>query len=315
MAETVTLKPENPLVSRLPREDFPNPRSWFPTNLRQDPDQTCARTIVKKTPDSSTFYYSECNPEILGGWAPSYRLGPRKSALGNLPDDESQFPVSSWFKQLLSQGVQRFVLDSQRMRLASPPRQTRGFKTDGSNLPWVVERLRSSGSSTNGSGHQTSEAFQDWLSHVRTALPDIEDIRTIEREDDRHRYLMLCYSGGLQVPSWMASDGTLRLLALTLPPYLPDFEGIYLIEEPENGIHPSAVEAVFQSLSSAYRAQILLATHSPIVLGLVDPKQLLCFAKDDQGATDIVRGDEHPALADWKQGVELSTLFASGVLG
>jgi predicted ATPase len=160
-----------------------------------------------------------------------------------------------------------------------------------------------------------SNRFSEWIAHVQTALPDIQDVRTIEREDDRHRYIVICYQGGLEVPSWMASDGTLRLLALTLPAYLPDFSGVYLIEEPENGIHPRAVETMFQALSSVYNAQILMATHSPVVLSIVDTKDVLCFAKTPDGATDIVAGNEHPALRDWRGETNLSTLFASGVLG
>jgi predicted ATPase len=180
----------------------------------------------------------------------------------------------------------------------------RGFKPDGSNLPWVVAELMKS-----------PDRFKRWLGHLRTALPEIEDIQTIEREDDKHRYLVLCYRGGLKVPSWTASDGTLRLLALTLPAYLPDFRGVYLIEEPENGIHPGAVEAVFQSLSSVYDAQILLATHSPVILSQAHADKVLCFKKTDAGATDIVLGSEHPRLRDWKGQPNLSVLFAGGVLG
>ena len=113
----------------------------------------------------------------------------------------------------------------------------------------------------------------------------------------------------------MASDGTLRLLALTLLAYIPELSGVYLIEEPENGIHPRAVEAMFQSLSSVYGSQILLATHSPVILSLVDPAHLLCFAKTRDGATDIVLGSNHPALKEWRGETNLSVLFASGVLG
>jgi predicted ATPase len=126
---------------------------------------------------------------------------------------------------------------------------------------------------------------------------------------------MLEYRGGLEVPSWMASDGTLRLLALTLPAYLPDFKGVYLIEEPENGIHPRAVETLFQSLSSVYEAQILLATHSPVILSVAQADKVLCFAKTEEGATSIVRGSQHPALRNWKGQTNLGTLFAAGVLG
>jgi predicted ATPase len=92
-------------------------------------------------------------------------------------------------------------------------------------------------------------------------------------------------------------------------------QGIYLIEEPENGIHPRAVEVMFQSLSSVYGAQILCATHSPVVLSMAKPEQVLCFARDKTGATDIVRGTDHPRLKDWKGEVDLGTLFAGGVMG
>ena len=126
---------------------------------------------------------------------------------------------------------------------------------------------------------------------------------------------MLFYFGGLEVPSAVASDGTLRLLALTLPAYMPDFKGVYLIEEPENGIHPRAVEAMFQSLSSVYGAQILPATHSPVILSIAEADTALCFAKTPDGATGVVLGSEHPALRDWKGETNLGTLFAGGVLG
>lgn len=233
------------------------------------------------------------------------KFGSHKSALGNLPEDESLFPVTTWLKSYLTQGVQSFTLNSQLLRKASPPGQTRGFKPDGSNLPWVIHRLQQS----------APDRVTDWIAHLQTALPDLEGIRTVEREDDRHRYLMLRYRGGLEVPSWSVSDGTLRLLALTLPAYLTDFEGVYLIEEPENGIHPRAIETMYQSLSSVYGAQILMATHSPIILGMAEVESVLCFTKNAEGATEIVRGDQHPRLREWHRETDLGVLFASGVLG
>ena len=206
---------------------------------------------------------------------------------------------------MLLEGVQSIVLNSMFMRKASPPVKPFGFMPDGSNLPWVVRQLQD----------VWPDRFENWIEHIRTALPDITDIRVIERSDDKHRYLQIGYDGGLEVPSWMASDGTLRLLALTLPAYVGEFEGTYLIEEPENGIHPRAVETMFQSLSSAYDAQILLATHSPVILSVADPASVLCFAKSAVGATDIVLGSQHPALTDWKGETNLGVLFAAGVLG
>jgi predicted ATPase len=126
---------------------------------------------------------------------------------------------------------------------------------------------------------------------------------------------VLRYENGLKAPSWTVSDGTLRLLALTVLPYLPEMRGIYLIEEPENGIHPKAVEAVYQSLSSVYEGQVLLTTHSPILLTVSKLSDVLCFALNEEGSVDIVEGPRHPKLKDWRNEVPLADLFAAGILG
>ncbi len=300
-AERLSFKPSEPIQ---PRE-----RPLFPDAALQPGSIISARssgaknwrTIVNKILSGNDNFY----PETGRGYNRPYRLGPRKSALGNLPADETSFPVSVWFRELLQNGVQRIVLNSLLLRRASPPGQARGFRSDGSNLPWVIQRLK----------EQHADLFRDWIAHVRTALPDIEDIRIVVREDDKHAYLIIRHVGGLDTPSWVASDGTLRLLALTILAYLPDFQGVYLIEEPENGIHPTAVETVYQSLSSVYEGQVLVASHSPVLLGVAKLDQLLCFAKATDGSTDIVRGDEHPALRDWRGEVSLGAFLASGILG
>jgi predicted ATPase len=302
LAEKVLLrKPQRaPVGQDGQRTLFPAPPE--PPDTMLVPKMTKgAKTVVNKVRDGNDNFYDETGK----GWDHAFKLGPRKSALANLPEDESKFPVSTWLKGLLIDGVQQIVLNSLLIRRASAPGQIRGFKPDGSNLPWVLENLL----------QKSPERFRQWIAHLRTALPDIDNVRTVERSDDRHRYLILCYRDGLEVPSWVASDGTLRLLALTLSAYLPDFRGVYLIEEPENGIHPRAVETMFQSLSSVYDAQILLATHSPVILSVAEAGNVLCFAKTDEGATDIVLGSKHPALREWRGETNLGVLFAAGVLG
>ena len=306
----IVIKKEKVLLKKSSPSDE-DPPTLFP--MAHIPPETIitakgvrgTQTVINKVPGGNDNFYSEVYAEKGKGWAPAFKLGPHKSALGNLPEDESKFPVATWLKRLLTDGVRKFVLNSLDIRKASPPGQIRGFKPDGSNLPWVIDTLEK----------KYPDKLYDWVEHLKTALPDLEKIRTIERPDDKHRYLVLCYRGGLEVPSWMASDGSLRLLALTLPAYMPGFSGVYLIEEPENGIHPRAVETMFQSLSSVYDAQILLASHSPVILSMVDVDKVLCFAKTQEGATDIVHGSKHPALKEWQGETSLGVLFAGGVLG
>jgi predicted ATPase len=297
-AETLwLLTPEEvPIQERL---TFPDMKRDITTILFKSAKNR--NVAITKKPGGNDNYYTHGKKET---YTPSFKLGRSKSALANLPADEESFPVCTWFRNLLEQGIQPFVLNSSAIRLPSPPGKGRRFQTDGSNLSWVISDLR-----------ENRKQFNSWLAHVRTALIDLEDIDTIERPEDMHRYVVLKYRNGADVPSWLASDGTLRLLALTIPAYLPNLEGTFLIEEPENGIHPRAIETVIQSLSSIYNGQVLIATHSIIALNMLDTHQILCFAKDENGATDIVSGDLHPALRDWKKGEpDLGVIFASGIL-
>lgn len=263
------------------------------------PGQGRFMSINKKSGGDDTY-----SPETAKSYKSSYRLGRARSGLAYIPADVASFPVTLWFRETLERGVQRFILDSQKIRQPSPPGLGNRFLTDGSNLPWVIHGLA-----------KDQTRYSQWVEHVRTALEDIRAIRTIEREEDRHRYIVIDYHNGASVPSWLVSDGTLRLLALTIPAYLKDMQGVFLIEEPENGIHPKAMETVIQSLTSIYHGQVLIASHSPVIINQLEAHQILCFAKDAEGSTDIVSGDKHPRLVDWKKGKpDLGILLASGVL-
>ncbi len=264
-----------------------------------------ARTVLSKSPRKQDNFNIEVSPQSGKGWAVSVSFGPHRSALGNLPESPDKFPAATHVKRTLTEGVTSLFLDADRMREASPPGLRRnGFAPDGSNLPWTVKALK----------EQHPADYSLWMDHVRTALQDLKEVSVVERDEDRHTYLTLGYDTGVTVPSWVASDGTMRFLALTLLGYLPS-SGIYLIEEPENGLHPFALDPVYDALSSASESQVLSATHSPVFLKLADPKEVLCFAKNAEGATDIVRGDRHPHLRDWQGRADMELLFATGVIG
>ena len=88
---------------------------------------------------------------------------------------------------------------------------------------------------------------------------------------------------------------------------------VYMVEEPENGVHPKALEIILRSLSSIPGSQMLLATHSPFVVQQCGVEPLLCFSRDEQGA-HITPGPEHPKLKDWDGTPDLGIVFAAGVL-
>jgi len=242
--------------------------------------------------------------DLEGGGTYNFELSSNYPGLANLPDDRTKFPAAVWLKELLQGGVQLVDLDNDYLGGASPPGQGQPRVYDGQSLARTVLQVSDS----------SAENYHAWLKHIQTALPDVESIRTVLRPEDRHRYLMVRYKNGIEVPSWMLSGGTLRLLALTLLAYIPTFRGVYLIEEPEIGVHPTAIETIVQSLSSVYSGQVILTSHSPILLSLPEPRDLLCFQRTDEG-TVIIPGDQHPLLQDWRSGVSIGDLFAAGVLG
>ncbi len=298
--ETLWLCPKplsrtNPQLSFFPNEPDP-PESLLTKRARKG-----WYKVVSKTESGNDYFYSE-----IGKWNSALRIGPRRAALTNLFQDEKRFPVALWVRGMLMEGIHVLALNSAAMRRPSSPSAPRAFRVDGSNLPLVIRDFR----------NHHEQDFKEWLEHIRTVLPDVQTIDVIERPEDRHLYLAVRYSNlEHPVPSWLLSDGTLRLLALTLLAYLPHRQEVYLIEEVENGVHPRAIEAVFQSLSSVYDGQVLLATHSPLIVSQANRDQILCFAKNSSGTTSIVRGSEHPKLRDWQGQVDISTLYVAGVLG
>ncbi len=297
--EILWLCPDEPLKALPQRANFPEDTLPSGTVLHTATPRGW-RKVISKTDSGNDWFKSENSQ-----WNNMFRLGPAKSALANLPEDEVRFPLSIWFKRLIMEETYVLSLNAEAMRLPAPAGSPTNLLPDGSNLPWAVHALEIN----------DPERLADWVGHIQTSLRDVRAIRTREKPEDRSRYIEVDYANGLKAPSWLLSDGTLRMLALTILAYAPASPGTILIEEPENGIHPQAIETVVQSLQSVYDSQVFLATHSPLVLSLIKSDALLCFGKTASGAVDIVRGTEHPLLQEWKAALHLGDLLATGVLG
>jgi predicted ATPase len=218
-------------------------------------------------------------------------------------ESKEDYPAASWFYDLVSQNYLFFQPNVKTLQTASPPGLADTLLPDASNLPHLALALQK----------QDISRFNLWQEHIKTALPGIEHIEVREREEDHHVYFRIIYQGGYAITSSGLSEGTVLILALTILPYLKKLPAIVCLEEPENGVYPQAIEAILQSLSSIYYSQVLASTHSPIVLANSSLDQILCARIDANGAATIVAGRDHPQLKDWKGGIDLGALFASGV--
>lgn len=265
-------------------------------------------------------YDTEFNPEVPMG-SPKGRstkvgLAPTLLAMPRvLRESEHEYPAARWLHGLLAAEAVFLQPNWSTMRTASPPGLPKTIAADGRNIPWLALDLKRQDAPEGAGADYSSERYKDWVAHVQTALPQVEAIDVREREDDHHAYFLVSYHGGFKVPSSGLSDGTLRILSLTLLPYLAKQPTILVTEEPENGIHPRAIEAVLQSLSSMYDSQVWVSSHSPVVLASAKLDQLLCARLAVDGSVDMVPGNEHPRLKEWRGGIDLGSLFAAGVLG
>jgi predicted ATPase len=265
--------------------------------------------LLGKRNSGSDFYRRES-----GTYEDSFQFGPTKLALSLTPPDTQKYPTGNVVRNFLAQGVRYIQLNSVAMRQPAAATRPTELELDGTNLPRVVGSLLRNGSSAKPNSEGRS-AIVRWTEHLRYALEDLESIGWAARPPDNAEYLTLRFAGGLECPSWLLSDGTLRMLALTLPAFVPGPPSLYMVEEPENGVHPHALEIIVKALAAIPGAQVFVATHSPLVVQQVGPKPLLCFTRGEKTGVQIIHGENHPALKDWQGSPDLASIFASRVFG
>ena len=112
-----------------------------------------------------------------------------------------------------------------------------------------------------------------------------------------------------------AHDVTLELAFAILPYVHPT--AILLVEEPENGLHPSRIAEVVKVLREvSSRMQVILATHSPLVINELQPEEVTILTRDAKAGTQAKRMDRTTHFQPRQQVYALGELwlsFADGV--
>lgn len=225
-------------------------------------------------------------------------------ALSSIPADHHLYPAALWLQEYLLDSTFCYEPQWPAMRLAASPRDKKRFRTDGGSLAWQVWDLQES----------NPDDYEDWLELVQMALPSLNNVVAKKREDDSFCYLLGVYSNGMEVPSTSLSHGTLQILALTIIPFLQEAPYVLTLEEPENGIHPKAIEAVLEAMRLTRRTQLWVSTHSPVVLANTELDDIIVMRIGDDGATEVIKGRSHPRMKTWKGEIDLGSLFIAGVL-
>ena len=114
----------------------------------------------------------------------------------------------------------------------------------------------------------------------------------------------------------LTSDGSLRFFALTtllnLPPeMLPD---VLLLDEPELGLHPSAVALVGDMIKAlSNERQVIVATQSPLLVDAFSLDDIIVLELRD-GRTEVLQLDEDE-YQHWLAEYTTGELWQKNLLG
>ncbi|MFP4435406.1 MAG: AAA family ATPase [Phycisphaerae bacterium] len=116
---------------------------------------------------------------------------------------------------------------------------------------------------------------------------------------------------GVSIHSSCVSDGVMLTLAVAaICSRTPDLD-ILLLEEPENGVHPQGLRETIEMLrplASDLDVQLILTTHSPYLLDLVEPEEVKVFHKKADGSV------EAKAMSDYEEVQVMKKHFMTGTI-
>jgi predicted ATPase len=237
----------------------------------------------------------------------SMGAGHRESRLGETAaTDVTAKTVLWWLRQLNFYHFHDTSTDSP-LRTLSKADDDRYLRSDGSNLAAFLLSL------AGDERHQASwNRIQGFVRRVAPFIAKLMPVRSgplgvrLDWMDDRQEIFG---------PSHL-SDGTLRAIALVTALAQPTelLPLVSCIDEPELGLHPSALEMLCGLLKSvASHRQVIVSTQSPQVMDHFDAGDVIVAERRD-GETLLKRLDP-VALASWLDDYSLSELYGKNVLG
>jgi predicted ATPase len=237
-------------------------------------------------------------------------LAPRDQGREAGISDPSLTRTAGWVRTRLGGWRLYHMHDTSR---SSPMRKTakvddnQFLRPDGSNLAaflyYLQEKHATSYSLIRRTVQRVTPFFDDFRLSPSRLKPD--DIRLEWRHKRSDQYF----------DSSSFSDGTLRFIALAtlfLQPkiYLPS---VILVDEPELGLHPYAIEMLASLIQQAAgETQVIVSTQSSLLLDHFHPEDVLVANRID-GGTQIVRL-ETAQLGKWLVDYSLGQLWEKNEL-
>lgn len=154
-------------------------------------------------------------------------------------------------------------------------------------------RIRLSGDGANVAEYlidlreRSASAFEEVTHALQYVLPYASDVepKVLDAGILRRSYVQLL-EDRYEIPGWLMSSGSLRVLPLIATFFDPDPPPVLFIEEVENGLDPRTVGLVVDLMRVAAqsgRTQVIATTHSPYLLDMLDLDDVLLCERGEKG--------------------------------
>lgn len=115
--------------------------------------------------------------------------------------------------------------------------------------------------------------------------------------------------------AYSLSDGTLRYIALTTLLLQPDLPKTIIIDEPELGLHPFAINklAAMMKAAAAKGSQVVVSTQSAELVDNFEPEDVIAVDRNDNQS--VFKRLDYSELKDWLNDYTLGELWTKNLVG
>lgn len=274
--------------------------------IRQEVIKAKKSVLLKRLEHSLTLLNSQNTQDN-----PSFKVSDNRSTMRRLFDvDLDDFDIDFVQSYFNMQHWQFVNLNPAAMGHPYPRRRTDGridLESDGSNIAEYLLSVR----------QKDQAAFDGIVEALQYVLPYSKDLQpAITSELERTVYLQMT-EGNFQVPGWLLSTGTLRVAALLALLRHPEPAPLIVIEEIENGLDPRTMNLIVEEIRNVImlgKTQVILTTHSPYLLDLLDLSHIVLVERDKTGQPIFTRPSNEESLQVWAEKYSPGKLYTMGRL-
>lgn len=194
------------------------------------------------------------------------------------------------------------------LRQASPVNSANYLQAEGNNLASFLYLLK----------QDYPDEYKRIVSYVKMIVPQFRDFYL----EPKNNYVSLNWVdtslNDYVFNSNQLSDGSIRFIALATLLLQPadTIPGVIIIDEPELGLHPYAIDQLAEMIKDAsLHAQIIIATQSPALIDNFDIDNITIIERDEDKGYTVANKLNKEELKEWLEEYSNSELWNKNVIG